>query len=162
MLKITSATLVQVTVFFVMQASVEVVEPCNDKFIKDMVVHVCGMVGFKRSLADNSNPGSLFGLSLGGMLGDAEREFKDLVRDIAEADLQLKKSNKNKPKESNVTPLQRTINLSGFKDRSRHVNRRDDAGKVTIKKREVMAMLKECCVKKTCTDKDFYRICEKK
>ncbi|XP_060836586.1 uncharacterized protein LOC132919213 [Rhopalosiphum padi] len=158
MMKITIATLVQVSVFFVMQVSVE---PCNDKYIKDMIVNVCGMVGLKRSFDDNSNPGLLFGLSIRRMLDDTEREFEHLFGDTAEAKFQLKKSNENKPKELNVTPLQLPIHLPGFKDRSRHVKRRDDVGKATIMKREVMAKLKECCVKK-CTPKDLRHICEKK
>lgn len=52
----------------------------------------------KRSFSDNSNRGSLFGLNLRGMLGDAEREFKRLVEDTVEADWQLKKSYEHKPK----------------------------------------------------------------
>lgn len=62
------------------------------------MVSVCGMNGFKRSFSDNSNRGSLFGLNLRGMLGDAEREFKRLVEDTVEADRQLKKSYEHKPK----------------------------------------------------------------
>jgi len=88
------AVLVQVAVFFVIQVSVE---SCNDKYIKDMFLRICGM-NTKRSFSDNSNRGSLFGLNLRGMLDDAEREFKRLVEDTVEADWQLQKSYEHKPK----------------------------------------------------------------
>jgi len=65
--------------------------------MKDMMVSICGMT-IKRSFSDNNNRGSLFGLNLRGMLGDAEREFKRLVEDTVEAEWQLKKSYEHKPK----------------------------------------------------------------
>ncbi|XP_027847094.2 uncharacterized protein LOC114127148 [Aphis gossypii] len=158
MSKITIAVLVQVAVFFVMQVSVD---SCNDKIIKDMMVSICGM-NIKRSFSDNSNRGSLFGLNLRGMLGDTERDFKRLVEDTVEADWQLKKSYEHKPKESNVSPLQRPIHLSRFKDSSRHMKTRDDSGKAVVIKREIMMSLKECCLNKNCSITDFRLICEKK
>lgn len=158
MLKITIAVLVQVAVFFIMQVSTD---SCNDKTIKDTMLSVCGM-NIKRSFSDNSNRGSLFGFNLRGMLGDAEREFKRLVEDTVEADWQLKKSYEHKPKESNVSPLQRPIHLSGFKDSSRHAKRRDDSGKAVVIKREAMGSFRECCLNKNCTLKDLHLICQKK
>jgi len=87
--------LVQMTVLFVMQVSVE---SCSDEFIKEMIVKVCGMGEKKRSFPDNSPTGSSLGQNFKGILTDVEREFKHLVGDIEEADLLLKTSNKNKPK----------------------------------------------------------------
>ncbi|KAL4112435.1 hypothetical protein QTP88_016227 [Uroleucon formosanum] len=160
MTKFTIVALVQVTVLFVMQVSVE---SCSDELIKEMIVKVCGMGGIKRSFPENSRPGSSLGLHFKGMVTDVEREFKHFVGDIDEVDLLLKTSNKNKPKEPNVTPLWlHPINLSGFRDdRSRHLKMRGDSGKATIIKREVMKEFRECCVKK-CTVRDLNRICEKK
>jgi len=87
--------LVQVTIMFVMQVSVE---SCSDELIRDMIVKVCAMGGIKRSFPDNSRPGSSLGLHFRGMVTDVEREFKHLVGDIEEVDLLLKTSNKNTPK----------------------------------------------------------------
>lgn len=158
MTKYTTVALVLVTVLFVMQVPVE---PCSDEFIKEMIVNVCGMVGLKRSFSDNGSYGSKLGLNFKGMLGDIEREFQHLVGDIEEADLLLKKLNKNNPRVENVTPPLRPIHLSGFRDRLRHSTIRDDAGKAVIRKREVMAEFRKCCIKK-CTVKDLSNICEKK
>ncbi|CAI6343048.1 unnamed protein product [Macrosiphum euphorbiae] len=160
MTKFTIVALVQVTVMFVMQVSVE---SCSDELIRDMIVKVCAMGGIKRSFPDNSRPGSSLGLHFRGMVTDVEREFKHLVGDIEEVDLLLKTSNKNTPKEPNVTPLWlRPINLPGFRDdRSRHPRIRGDSGKATIIKRELMNDFRECCVKK-CSVKDLNRICGKK
>ena len=87
--------LVQVTVLFVMQVSVE---SCSDELIREMIVKVCGMGEIKRSFPDNSRRGSSLGLHFKGMVTDVEHEFKHLVADIEEADKLLKTSNKNKPK----------------------------------------------------------------
>jgi len=74
------------------------VESCNDEFIRDMIVRVCGMSIKKRSFPENGRPGSSLGLHFRGMVTDVEREFKHLVGDIEEVDLLLKTSNTNKPK----------------------------------------------------------------
>jgi len=87
--------LVQMAVLFVMQVSAE---SCNDDFIKEMIVNICGMGGMKRSFPDNSRTGSSLGQNFKGVLTDVEREFKHLVGDIEEVDLLLKTSNVNKPK----------------------------------------------------------------
>ncbi|KAL5240283.1 hypothetical protein ACI65C_007693 [Semiaphis heraclei] len=161
MTKFTIVALVQMSVLFVMQVSVE---SCSDEFIKEMVVKVCGMSEKKRSFPDNSRTGSSLGQNFKGILTDVEREFKHLVGDIEEVDLLLKTSNVNKPKEPNVTPLWlRPINLPSFTDdRSRHVKiPRGDAGKAAIIKRGVMQMFRECCVN-NCSLRDLNRICEKK
>lgn len=140
------------------------VEPCSDEFIKEMIVKVCGMSEIKRSFPDNSRASSSLSPNFKGMLTDVEREFKHLVEGIEEVDLLLKTSNKKKPKEPNVTPLWlRPIILPGFgDDRSRHVKMRGDTGKAAIRKRGVMQVFRECCVKKTCSVGDLNRICEKK
>lgn len=85
--------LVQMAVLFVMQVSVE---SCNDDFIKEMIVNVCGMGGIKRSLSsfpDNSLAGSSSGQQYKGILTDDEREFKHMVEDVGKADLLLKSKN---------------------------------------------------------------------
>lgn len=89
------------TLVVIIGCLIESTEQCTDDFVKQMAVSVCGLS--KRSISTDNNWSLLeplrriFGLNFGG-ISDVEREYRQLIGDVDEAEFLLNVSDKKKPK----------------------------------------------------------------